>query len=188
MERRGSFFPAEVHAPAGGREGRLGTMSSRIQSSLVYSATTTSTAEAAAITRASMLAPARDPGSTRVPPVTASATTARPSTTSTATSMELAEGLTTLVALGATQLAGATLAVETCSLPAGSQTTPGLTELAPQVVDWKIVIKTITTRQLFMIMQFIFFFETLYKKCLKDNFVICFLIFLHATFLALVLE
>jgi len=186
MERRGSFFPAEVHAPAGGREGRLGTMSSRIQSSLVYSATTTSTAEAAAITRASMQE--QDPGSTRVPPVTASATTARPSTTSTATSMELAEGLTTLVALGATQLAGATLAVETCSLLAGSQTTPGLTELALQVVDWKIVIKTLTTRQLFMIMQFIFIFETLYTICLKDNFVVCFLILLHATFLAIVLE
>jgi len=143
MGRRGSFFPAEVHAPAGGREGRLGTATSnRIQSSLVCLATTTtSTAAAAAITRASMQAPARDRASTRVPPDTASATTARPSTTSTATPMERAEGLTTLGALGATQLAGATLAVETSSLPAGSQTTPGPTELAPQVVDLEIVIK-----------------------------------------------
>jgi hypothetical protein len=80
-------------------------------------------------------------GSTRVPREAANATTARRSTTSTATSMERAEGLTTLGALGATQLAGETLAVETSSLPAGTQATPGLTELAPQVVDMEIVLK-----------------------------------------------
>jgi len=57
------------------------------------------------------------------------------------TPMEHVEGLTTLGALGATQLVGATLAVETSSLQAGSQTTPGLTELALQVVDLEIVIK-----------------------------------------------
>ena len=33
-----------------------------------------------------------------------------------------------------------------------------------------------------MIMQFIFIFETLYTICLKDNFVVCFLIFLHSYF------
>merc|ERR1712008_294241 len=102
--------------------------------------TTTSTAAAAAITRASTR-PAAKEASTRDPPDSASATTARPSTTSTATPMEHVEGLTTLGALGATQLVGATLAVETSSLPAGSQTTPGLTELAPQVVDLKVAIK-----------------------------------------------
>merc|ERR1740128_57225 len=134
MGRRGSFFPVEVRAPAvGERRDRLETGGcNRIQISLVYLGTTTSTAAAAAITRASMRPPAKE-GLTRDPPDSASATTARPSTTSTATPMEHVEGLTTLGALGATQLVGATLAVETSSLPAGSQTTPGLTELAPQV-------------------------------------------------------
>ena len=46
-------------------EEKEGTHLKLCKGSLVYSATTTSTAEAAAITRASMLAPARDPGSTR---------------------------------------------------------------------------------------------------------------------------
>ena len=61
---------------------------------------------------------------------------------------KILSGLTTLGALGATQLVGATLAVETSSLPAGeisssgspsnslssgSQTTPGLTELVHTV-------------------------------------------------------
>jgi len=63
--------------------------------------------------------------------------------------MERVEGPTTLGALGATPLAGATLAVETSSLPAGTQATPGLTEPAPQVVDLQIVIKE--QEQLFMI-------------------------------------
>merc|ERR1711955_57987 len=96
-----------------GRGGRLGTTGcNQTPSSLVYlGATTTSTAAAAVITRASMRAPARE-GSARAPLDSASATTARPSTTSTGTPMEHVEGLTTLGALGATQLGGATLAVE----------------------------------------------------------------------------
>merc|ERR1712210_138512 len=108
------------------------------QSSLVYlGTTTTNTAVAAAITRASMRASAKEI-STRVPPDSASATTARPSMTSTATSMEHVGGLTTPGALGVTQLAGATQVVATSSLRAGSQTTHGLTELAHQVVDMEI--------------------------------------------------
>jgi len=137
MGRRGSFFPVEVLAPAVGRGGRLGTTGcNQTPSSLVYlGATVTSTAAAAVITRASTRAPAR------VPLDTAGATSAKPSPTSTGTPMERVEGLTTLGALGATQLGGATLAVETSSLQAGSQTTPGLTEPAPQVVDMETVIK-----------------------------------------------
>merc|ERR550517_813490 len=143
MGRRGSSFPAEVRAPAVVRKGRLGMEgSNQIQSSLVCLATTTSTVEAVATTRASMQALDREALTTsRVPPATASATTARPSPTSTATPMEHVGGRTTLDALGVTQLDGETLAVETSSLPAGSQTTPGLTELAPQVVDLEMSIR-----------------------------------------------
>lgn len=142
MGRRGSSFPAEVRAPAVVRKGRLGMEGSNpIQSSLVCLATTTSTVEAVATTRASMQALDREASTTRVPPATASATTARPSPTSTATPMEHVGGRTTLDALGVTQLDGETLAVETSSLPAGSQTTPGLTELAPQVVDLEMSIR-----------------------------------------------
>merc|ERR1712192_106170 len=94
----------------------------------------------AATTRASMRPLDREASTTRAPLATASATTARPSTTSMATPRERAEGRTTLDGLGVTQLDGETLAVETFSLPAGSQTTPGLTELAPQVVDLEMSI------------------------------------------------
>jgi len=121
MERRGSSFPVEVRAPVVERKGRLVGMeeSNLIQSSLVCLATTTSTVGAAAITRASMRLLDREASTTRVPPATASATTARPSPTSTATPREHVEGRTTLDGVGVTQLDGATLAVETFSLPAG---------------------------------------------------------------------
>merc|ERR1712192_308572 len=135
-------FPAEVRARAVGRKDRLVGMeeSNLIRSSLVCLATTTSTVGAAAITKVSMRPLDREASTTRVPLATASVTTARPSPTSTATPREHAEGRTTLAGLGVTQLDGATLAVETFSLPAGSQTTPGLIEPAPQVVDLEMPI------------------------------------------------
>merc|ERR1712226_1650370 len=99
---------------------------------------TTTIAAAVVITRASTRDQAKEV-STRVPlEGGASATTAKPSTTSTATRMEHVEGLTTVDALGAIQLAGATLAVEISNHLAGFQTTPGLTELAPSMVDVEI--------------------------------------------------
>jgi len=140
MEKRGSSFPAEDLAPVGGREDKLEmeTGCNRIQSSLVCLGTTTTIAAAVVITRASTRDQAKEV-STRVPlEGGASATTAKPSTTSTATRMEHVEGLTTVAALGAIQLAGATLAVEISNLLAGFQTTPGLTELAPSMVDVEI--------------------------------------------------
>merc|ERR1711953_160649 len=102
----------------------------RIQSSLVCLGTTTTIAAAVVITRASTRDQAKEV-STRVPLEEggASATTAKPSTTSTATHMEHVEGLTTVDALGAIQLAGATLAVEISNL---------LAELAPSMVDVEI--------------------------------------------------
>jgi len=51
------------------------------------------------------------------------------------TFMERAEERTTRGARGATQLGGVTQDVETYSLQAGSQATPGPTEHAPLVVD-----------------------------------------------------
>jgi len=62
-------------------------------------------------------------------------TLARPSLISMETSTERAEERTTQGARGATQLGGVTQDVETYSLQAGSQATPGPTEHAPLVVD-----------------------------------------------------
>jgi len=120
MGRRGSSFPVEVHAHVVVRKDRLGMEESNlIQSSSVCLATTTSTVGAAATTRASMRPLDREASTTRDLLDTASATTARPSPTSTATPREHVEGRTTLDGVGVTQLDGATLAVETFSLPAG---------------------------------------------------------------------
>jgi len=174
MERRGSSFPVEVHAHVVGRKGRLVGMeeSNLIQSSLVCLATTTSTVGAVVTTRASMRPLDREASTTRAPPATASATTARPSLTSTATPMEHAEGRTTLDGLGVTQLDGATLAVETFSLPAGSQTTPGLIEPAPQVVDLEMSIKM--KKRKIAICIHLKIFSTRFLKVSKENFLIRF--------------
>jgi len=135
MERRGSSFLGEVPAPAVGGNDKLGTiMSNQTQSSLACLGTTTSIAAAAAITKASVQDPVRE-GSARVLLEVVNVTIARPSLISMETFMERAEERTTQGARGATQLGGVTQDVETYSLQAGSQATPGPTEHAPLVVD-----------------------------------------------------
>jgi len=135
MERRGSSFLGEVPAPAVGGSDKLGTiMSNQTQSSLACLGTTTSIAAAAAITKASVQDPVRE-GSARVLLEVVNVTIARPSLISMETSTERAEERTTRGAHGATQLGGVTQDVETYSLQAGSQATPGPTEHAPLVVD-----------------------------------------------------
>merc|ERR1712200_232569 len=96
--------------------------------------TTTSIAAAAAITKASVQDPVRE-GSARVLLEVVNVTTARPSLISMETSTERAEERITRGARGATLLGGVTQDVETYSLQAGSQATPGPTEHAPLVVD-----------------------------------------------------
>jgi len=151
MERRGSSFLGEVPAPAVGGSDKLGTiMSNQTQSkggygergktlqlfvgSLACLGTTTSIAAAAAITKASAQDPVRE-GSARVLLEVVSVIIARPSLISMETFTERAEERTTQGAHGATQLGGVTQDVETYSLQAGSQATPGPTEHAPLVVD-----------------------------------------------------
>merc|ERR1712013_150667 len=118
-----------------GGNDKLGTiMSNQTQGSLACLGTTTSIAAAAAITKASVQDPVRE-GSARVLLEVVNVTIARPSLISMETSTERAEERTTQGARGATQLGGVTQDVETYSLQAGSQATPGPTEHAPLVVD-----------------------------------------------------